>query len=58
MQSRLTCVAEDYYANDYPEDEVTSDDERDMGAYEHRRGASDAEEYDEDTVAWSDGDDS
>ncbi|KAA6413702.1 MAG: hypothetical protein FRX48_02063 [Lasallia pustulata] len=50
--------AEDYYANDYPEDEVTSDDERDMGAYEHRRGASDAEEYDEDTAAWSDDDDS
>ena len=50
----LIRVAEDYYANDYPEDEVASDDERGMGAYGHRRRASDDEEYDEDTAAWSD----
>lgn len=58
MYSWLTCAAEDYYANDYPEDEVASDDERGMGAYEHRKGASDDEEYDEDTAAWSDDDNS
>lgn len=28
-----------------------------MGAYQHRMGASDDEEFDEDTAAWSDDDD-
>ncbi len=51
-------TAEDYHANDYPEDEVESDDEFARGAYSHRRNASDEEEYDEDTGDWSDdGDD-
>lgn len=39
-------VAEDNPANDYPEDEVSSDDEFGIGAYNHRRNASDDEEYD------------
>ena len=38
--------AEDNPANDYPEDEVSSDDEFGVGAYDHRRNASDDEEYD------------
>ncbi|KAJ9639529.1 hypothetical protein H2199_006564 [Coniosporium tulheliwenetii] len=46
--------AEDYYGADYPEDEVDSDDERDVGAYKYRHGASDDEEFDSDTGAWSD----
>ena len=45
-------VAEDYYGNDYPEDELPSDDERDEGAYNYRHGASDEEEFD--TGAYSD----
>ncbi|KAI9809556.1 MAG: hypothetical protein M1827_006791 [Pycnora praestabilis] len=45
--------AEDFYGNDYPEDEVESDDEYGHGAYNHRQGASDDEEFDEDTGAWS-----
>ncbi|KAI9873834.1 MAG: hypothetical protein M1830_010549 [Pleopsidium flavum] len=50
--------AEDYHANDYPEDEVDSDDEFGQGTYSHRRNASDEEEYDKDTGDWSDdGDD-
>lgn len=47
-------TAEDYHANDYPDDELDSDDEFGRGAYRHRRNASDAEEYDEDTGNWSD----
>lgn len=39
--------AEDFYANEYPEDEVASDDERDEGAYGYRVGASDEEEWGE-----------
>ncbi|XXG96603.1 hypothetical protein Hte_002891 [Hypoxylon texense] len=39
--------AEDYYAADYPEDEVDSDDEHDRHPYSFRNGnASDLEEYD------------
>ncbi|RYP63373.1 hypothetical protein DL771_009309 [Monosporascus sp. 5C6A] len=39
--------AENYYAADYPDDEVASDDEYDMNAYAYRTGnASDLEEYD------------
>ena len=51
---KLTSAAEDYYGADYPEDEVASDDERDVGAYKYRQGASDDEEFDSDTGAWSD----
>jgi hypothetical protein len=39
-------LAEDNPANDYPEDEVSSGDEFGVGAYDHRRNASDDEEYD------------
>ncbi|KAI9796658.1 MAG: hypothetical protein M1835_003454 [Candelina submexicana] len=46
--------AEDYYGNDYPEDEVESDDEFGYGAYNYRRGGSDDEEYDNEGDAWSD----
>lgn len=39
--------AEDYYANDYPEDELSSDDEFGRGAYQAKyRHGSDDEEYD------------
>ncbi|KAI9702598.1 MAG: hypothetical protein M1836_001078 [Candelina mexicana] len=48
--------AEDYYGNDYPEDEVESDDEFGQGAYNYRRGGSDDEEYDNEDAAWSDDD--
>ncbi|KAM0796065.1 hypothetical protein BDR22DRAFT_893589 [Usnea florida] len=41
--------AEDYYGNDYPEDEVSSDDEFGRGAYNYRHAASDDEEF-----GWSD----
>ncbi|KAF6234530.1 hypothetical protein HO173_007155 [Letharia columbiana] len=41
--------AEDYYGNDYPEDEVNSDDEFGRGAYNYRHAASDDEEF-----GWSD----
>ncbi|KAF2144291.1 uncharacterized protein K452DRAFT_306878 [Aplosporella prunicola CBS 121167] len=37
--------AEDFYGNEYPEEEVASDDEYDQGAYNYRVGASDDEEY-------------
>ncbi|KKY15456.1 hypothetical protein UCDDS831_g07575 [Diplodia seriata] len=48
--------AEDFYANEYPEDEVASDDERDEGAYAYRVAASDEEEWDRDAPEWSDDD--
>ena len=38
-------TAEDYYGNDYPEDEVDSDDEFGRGAYNYRHAASDDEEF-------------
>lgn len=40
--------AEDYYGNDYPEDELDSDDEFDREVYKYRNGASDDEEFDKD----------
>lgn len=40
-----TTTAEDYYGNDYPEDEVNSDDEFGRGAYDYRHAASDGEEF-------------
>ncbi|TKA82653.1 hypothetical protein B0A55_00759 [Friedmanniomyces simplex] len=47
--------AEDYYGADYPEDEMASDDEGGRNAYGYRaNGASDVEEWDEDTGAYSD----
>ncbi|MCJ1465497.1 hypothetical protein MMC07_004115 [Pseudocyphellaria aurata] len=45
--------AEDFYGNDYPEDELNSDDEFGMGAYDCRHRASDDEEFDE-VAGWSD----
>ncbi|KAI7688680.1 hypothetical protein KC322_g12119, partial [Hortaea werneckii] len=44
--------AEGYYAADYPEDDLASDDEFGRNAYGYRRhGDSDNEEWDEDTGA-------
>ena len=41
--------AENYYTHDYPEDEVSSDDEYDRAAYHYRTGnASDLEEFESD----------
>lgn len=41
-----TSTAEAYYTADYPEDEVDSDDENNLGAYKYRNNnASDEEEY-------------
>jgi hypothetical protein len=48
-QSGLTnpATAEDYYAADYPDEEVDSEDEYNRAAYQYRTGnASDLEEYD------------
>jgi hypothetical protein len=42
----LTYTAEDNPRNDYPEDEVSSEDEYGQSAYKYRHGASDDEEYD------------
>lgn len=42
----LTSTAEDNPRNDYPEDEVSSEDEYGYSAYKYRYGASDEEEYD------------
>jgi hypothetical protein len=42
----LTSPAEDNPRNDYPEDEVSSEDEYGHGVYKYRNGASDDEEYD------------
>jgi len=50
----LTALAEDYYGNDYPEDELDSDDEFDRKAYNYRNGASDDEEFDKDFDSRSD----
>lgn len=47
-------IAENFYGNDYPEDEVNSDDEFGRGAYNYRHGASDEEEFDEQEPSWSD----
>lgn len=44
----LTSPAEDNPANDYPEDEVSSEDEFDRGAYNYRHHNSDDEQYDDD----------
>ena len=46
-------TAEDFYGNDYPEDEMDSDDEYDRGAYQYRSRASDEEEFDADRNSWS-----
>lgn len=50
-------AAEDFYGNDYPEDEVDSDDEYGRGAYQYRSHASDEEEFDEDRHNWSNDED-
>lgn len=49
--------AEGYYGADYPEDEVASDDEFGRGAYGYRHAASDDEQWDSDTGAWSEEED-
>lgn len=50
----MACAAEDFYGNDYPEDEVDSDDEFGQDAYDYRHGASDDEDYGEGVAGWSD----
>lgn len=40
-------TAEDYYGADYPEDEVSSDDEHGLNPYQYRANASDDEEFDD-----------
>lgn len=47
-------AAEDFYGNDYPEDEIDSDDEYGRDAYQYRNYNSDDEEFDRD---WSDEED-
>ncbi|KAL8658430.1 MAG: hypothetical protein Q9226_000998 [Calogaya cf. arnoldii] len=49
----LINVAEDYYGNDYPEDELDSDDEYDRNTYTHWQSAFDEEELDG-NIDWSD----
>lgn len=50
--------AEDYYANDYPEDELSSDDEFDRDPYQSKyRHGSDDEEYDLNDAQFSGDDD-
>lgn len=41
----LTQIAEDNPANDYPEDEVSSDDEYGYNAYKYRQYGSDDEAF-------------
>ena len=50
----LTFLAEDFYGNDYPEDEVDTDDENGRGSYNYRLRGSDDEEYGDDEPTWSD----
>ncbi|KAL9019232.1 MAG: hypothetical protein Q9185_003477 [Variospora sp. 1 TL-2023] len=45
--------AEGYYGNDYPEDELDSDDEYDNNVYKHWHGAFDDEDF-EGNTNWSD----
>ncbi|KAL8785301.1 MAG: hypothetical protein Q9213_003446 [Squamulea squamosa] len=45
--------AEDYYGNDYPEEELDSDDEYDRNTYRHWQSASDEEGLDA-KIDWSD----
>ncbi|KAL8802048.1 MAG: hypothetical protein Q9182_004061 [Xanthomendoza sp. 2 TL-2023] len=45
--------AEDYYGNDYPEDELDSDDEYDRNTYRHWQSVFDDEEPDS-NIDWSD----
>ena len=50
-------VAEDWHGNDYPDEEVESDDEYGKYAYHYRHAASDEEQFDGDAASWSDEDD-
>ena len=53
----LTSIAEGYYGNDYPDEEVDFDDEFSSNAYKYRTAASDDEEFDaEESAYWSDDD--
>lgn len=54
MLTFSTQPAESFYGNDYPEDELSSDDEVGRGAYNYRKGHSSDEEYDLTNDAWSD----
>ena len=47
-------IAEDFYGNDYPEDEVNTDDEFGRDAYNYRHGASEDEEFGVHALTWSD----
>ena len=49
----LTHSAEDNPANEYPEEEIDSDDELGYGAYRKRHAASDDEEFDLKDDVWS-----
>ena len=53
----LTPIAEGYYGNDYPDEEIDFDDEFNANAYQYRTTASDDEEFDvEESAYWSDDD--
>ena len=50
----LIATAEDYYGNDYPEDELDSDDQFERNAYSYRIDASEDEEFNYDSDTHSD----
>lgn len=48
-------IAENHYTADYPEEEVETDDEYDLNAYNYRKNDSDNEsDENEDEAMWSD----
>lgn len=48
FQTADRCIAENYFAADYPDEDLEWDDEYDRGAYQYRnQNASDMEEFDE-----------
>lgn len=57
LNMSLIIEAEDFYGNDYPEDEIDSDDEVGIGVYNHRNRGSDEEEFGEGIDQWSDEED-
>lgn len=50
----LTFVAEDFYGNDYPDEELDLQDEYNHDPYMYRNNASDDEEFDGEEATWSD----
>lgn len=52
--SSLVVTAEDYYGNDYPEDELDSDDQFERNAYSYKIDASEDEEFNDDSYSHSD----